>query len=295
MKSRDLPSWNRRTPTRLRLADDDSRRKAVEVLNPLVAGEGLMKTISLPEMLRFVDRNRRRAFTGPIRFFQLDRCFLERQDQALPQEPEAVVMVWAGPAETAHFSRESRPVDPYDARGELELLLESLGISPRCLPGAEENFYAPGSGMRILDQERELGRMGLIHPKVLRAYDLEGSVLHASLSLEALQEALPEGKSYNPVPVYPPVRRDLSLLVPEGVPYGAIAELLRSEGGEILETLDVFDLYEGEGIGSAERALGVRLVLRSLKETLKDKRVDNLLGKMLKRLELELKVKLRAE
>lgn len=282
-------------PERLRLASDDPRRGAVEVLNPLVAGEGLMKTISLPEMLRFVDRNRRRSFTGPIRFFQLDRCFLKKQDEALPQEPEAVVMVWAGPAETAHHSRESRPLDPFDARGEIEVLLESLGISARSTANDEESFYAPGSAVMVAAEQRELGRVGLVHPKVCQAFDLEGPVLHASLSLAALKEALPRAKSYEPVPIYPPVRRDLSLLVPKGVTYGAIADLLRSEGGELLESLDVFDLYEGEGIGSAERALGIRLVLRSLKGTLKDKRVDNLLGKMLKRLELELKVKLRAE
>ncbi len=282
-------------PDRLRLGEDDPRRSAVEVLNPLVAGEGLMKTSSLPEMLRFVDRNRRRAFSGPIRFFQLDRCFLKQQDEALPQEPEAVVMVWAGPAETAHFSREPRPVDLFDARGEIELALESLGIRPHCAPGQDESFYAPGSGAVVSDGSRELGRMGLLHPKVLKAFDLEGPVLHARLSLSALKEALPQGRSYQPVPIYPPVRRDLSLLVPKGVAYGAIAALLREEGGELLESLDVFDLYEGEGIGSAERALGVRLVLRSIKGTLKDKRVDQLLGKMLKRMELELRVKLRAE
>jgi phenylalanyl-tRNA synthetase beta chain len=282
-------------PDRLRLAEDDPRRRTVEVLNPLVAGEGMMKTISLPEMLRFVDRNRRRSFTGPIRFFQLDRCFLEKQDEALPEEPEALVMVWAGPAETAHFSRESRPPDPFDARGEVEVLLESLGISARFTARDAESFYTPGSGVVVSTEACEIGSLGQVHPKACEAFDLEGPVLHASLSLAALKEALPQGRSYEPVPVYPPVRRDLSLLVPQGVAYGAIADLVESEGGELLESLDVFDLYEGEGIGSAERALGVRLVLRSLKGTLKDKRVDNLLGKILKRLELELKVKLRAE
>ncbi len=282
-------------PDRFLLAQDDPRRGAVEVLNPLVAGEGLLKTTSLPEMLRIVDRNRRRAYTGPIRVFQLDRCFLKKEGLTLPEEPEALVVVWAGPAETAHSSREPRVLDPFDALGEIEVMLESLGIQARFSPGEEESYDEKGTAVGVRDDTRELGHIGMIHPRVAKAYGLEGPILHATLSLRRLEESLPQGAQYNPVPIYPPVRRDLSLLVPKGVGYGQIAGLLRGEGGELLESLDVFDLYEGKGIGSAARALGVRLVLRSLKGTLKDKRVDSLVAKILQKLDEELGVKLRAE
>ncbi len=282
-------------PDRLRLDEEDPRRRSVQVLNPLVSGEGHMKTHSLPECLRMVDRNLRHGWPGPIRLFELDRCFRARGEAELPTEPESLILIWAGPAEEAHYSREAREVDPADAWGELEVLLARLGLEDRLVrPVAAEPFESPGGSALIEAAGETLGRVGVLHPQVLRDFDLEGMVVWASLPLEALQRALPTARSYRPIPVYPPVRRDLSLVVPAGVSYGSVAGILSQLGGEILEDLEVVDLYEGPGIPEGSRAVGVRMVLRSDKGTLKDKRVDSLMAKMLDELGASLAVRLRA-
>jgi len=281
-------------PDRLQLPEEDPRRRTIQVLNPLVAGEGHLKSISLPEMLRVVDRNRRRGWTRPIRLFQLDRCFLARAGEPLPEEPESVVMVWAGPPEEPHFSRSERVLDPLDAVGELEVLLHRLRIPMTIEPSPVEPFLAPGASARLATPEGiELGRLGLIQRRVLKAFGVDGPVLWARLPLAALLEAAPEGLRYRPIPVYPPVRRDLSLVLPARVGYGEVARVLERVGGEILESHEVFDLYQGEGIEPGYRAVGVRLVLRSAKGTLKDRRVDRLIASMLEELRESLGVRLR--
>ena len=281
-------------PDRLGLAEDDRRRDRLQVLNPLVAGEGYLKSISLPEMLRTVDRNRRRGWTRPIRLFQIDRCFLAREGELLPDEPESLVLLWAGPPEEMHFSRTTRELDPYDALGDVGVLLERLAIDARVEAGAGEAFLAEQVSARFLADGREVGRLGLVHPAVLRRFELEGPVFWAEFPLATLIELLPAQLRYRPIPVYPPVRRDLSLVVPAGVDYAQVAAVLEEAGGEILESHEVFDVYEGKGIEKGSRAVGVRLVLRSAKGTLKDRRVDLIIASMLERLDAALGVKLRA-
>jgi phenylalanyl-tRNA synthetase beta chain len=281
-------------PDRLDLEEDDRRRRTVQVLNPLAAGEGHMKTISLPEMLRSVDRNLRRGWTGPIRLFQLDRCFLARPDQALPAEPEHLALIWAGPAEPAYRDRPLREPDPFDAKGELEVLLESQGIEATSQARVDEAFLAPGTGAVLGAGGEVLGRLGVVHPRVLRRYGLDPPVVWAELDLSALERALPGRQRYRPVPVYPPVRRDLSLVVPSQVAYGAVAAVLEETLEELLESCDVFDIYAGEGVEAGHRAVGVRLVLRSAEGTLKDKRVDKAVRRALEALEKRHGVRLRA-
>ena len=281
-------------PDRLGLQEDDPRRNTVQVLNPLVAGEGHLKSTSLPEMLRITDRNLRHGWTRPVRLFQLDRSFLAQEGELLPFEPEALCLLWAGPATEAHFSRPAAELDPYDALGDLEVLLDSIAIDAQLQSPGDEPFLVRGASARLVHDAEVLGRAGLLRREVLRHYHLDGPVFWAELSLPALLKALPGQLRYHEIPVYPPVRRDLSLVVPAGVEYAQVAAVLERLGGDLLESQEVFDLYQGEGIEPGSRAIGVRLVLRSAKGTLKDKRVDHLIARMIEELESSLGVVLRA-
>lgn len=280
-------------PARLGLPADDPREHAVRVMNPLTADQGQLRTSALPEMLRILDRNRRRGWVDPLRLFQLGRCFLPREGAPLPAEPEQLVLTWSGPAQLPHATVPARPADLYDVLGELEGLLESLGIVSSRLPGQREPYHLPGASLGVATAAGLLGSVGQVAPRVVAAFDLDQPVYCAELSLNALSAALPRERRYQPISPYPPVRRDLSLVVPAGVDYGAVAALVREVFESLLERLDLFDVYEGPGIPTGARALGVRLVLRSHEGTLKDRKVDALIQALLQRLHAGHGVELR--
>ncbi len=279
---------------RLGLPPADPRRRTVTVLNPLVTGEGHLRTTSLPELLRVVGRNRRRGIGDPLRLFQLDRCFVARAASLLPDEPEHLVMLWEGPAQVPHASVPARAVDLLDALGEVDALLESLGVRARRDRDSTEPFHAVGQGVGVRTESALLGTVGVLAAPVLAAFELDGPVVWAELSLAALLAALPAERRCAPLSPFPPVRRDLSLVAPAGVSWGAIAQILQAVFGALLESHDVFDLYAGEGLPAGARAIGVRLVLRSFEGTLKDRKVDGLMENALAQMRERCNVTLRA-
>lgn len=278
----------------LDLADDDRRRRTVEVLNPVAQGESRLRSTALPEMLRTVGRNRSRGYRGPIRMFQLSRCFVGRDSDPLPEEPEALVVVWNGAAHPPHFLEPVRPFDLYDALGEVEGLLASFGVAVSRAEEANEPYLRLGASAVLQASGGPLGVLGELSPVVARRFDLRDVTLVAELGLGALERALPGRRDYRPVSPYPPVKRDLSLVVTRTLEYRKILDRLEDVLGEVLESVEVFDLYQGPGLEEGEQALGIRLVLRSEKGTLKDKKVDGLLGRLLEDLHTRYGVRLRA-
>jgi phenylalanyl-tRNA synthetase beta chain len=244
-------------------------------------------------MLRIVDRNRRRGCVDPLRLFQVGRCFLARADAPLPEEPEQLVLIWSGPAQPPHATVPTRPVDLFDALGELEGLLAALGVAARREVGHGEPYHAAGASVGVGAATGIVGSVGEVDPRVVAAFELDEPVLCAELSLPALLAALPRERRYQPISPYPPVRRDLSLVVPAGVEYVTVASLAREAFDPLLERLDLFDVYAGPGIPAGARALGVRLVLRSHEGTLKDRKVDAMIEALLQRLRAGHGVELR--
>jgi phenylalanyl-tRNA synthetase beta chain len=268
-------------PDRLGLAPEDHRRRAVRILNPVVSGAGLLKTSSLPDMLRIVDRNRRRGWTGPIRLFQLDRSFIAREGEALPSEHDGVLLLWAGPATSTHFAAGDRRFSIFDALGELDSLLRVFRLEARRDPQAAESYHRPGGGTGLLLDGKRIGSVGELSPRVGSAFGLDEPVHVAELRLGALTDAIQTGYIFEPFSTYPPVRRDLSLLLPRRVAFERVERLVREGAGELLERFEVFDLYEGEGVPVDCRALGIRLEFRSSKGTLQQKKVDGVLARIL--------------
>jgi phenylalanyl-tRNA synthetase beta chain len=274
-------------PQTLGLAPDDARRRAVRVLNPVVAESASLRTTALPEMLRILDRNRRRGLTGPIRLFQLERCFLA-SEAPLPQEREGLSLLWAGPVQPAHFLVSQRAHTLFDALGEIEALLASEGLVATRRSVALEPYHRAGSSVGLALGDRWLGSVAQLDPRIALRFDLEEPVFVAELDWDVLRAAVAASgiRKFEPISSFPPVRRDLSLLVPLTVPYAEVCDVVRGGLGVLLESLEVFDLYQGSQVPAGQRAIGLRLSLRSQEGTLKDAKVDALLARVLEQLAL---------
>lgn len=281
-------------PDALGLDDSDPRRRTLSVLNPVVQGEGTLKSSALGEMARIVERNRRRGHTGPVRLFQVARCFLADEDAALPREPRQLVIAWSGPVRPLHFDDPEREVDLYDAIGDVEGLLHQIRIGARREPLEADAPWRPGSVVGFYHDDRLVGRVGELAPGVRRALDVEPAVLLAEFDFDALLEARDRVAAWVPFPAYPPVRRDLSLVAPRDVRWADVRRVVENATGELLESCELFDVFSGKDLPSGSVALGVRLSLRSAKGTLKDARVDRIVAKLLDDLESSHAIKLRA-
>jgi phenylalanyl-tRNA synthetase beta chain len=244
-------------------------------------------------MARVVARNLRHGWTAPIRLFEIARVFVPVDGQNLPDERSVLQMAWAGPARSTHPDDPSREVDLLDAAGELEALLLQFGHAVGRRPGEDRSWLRPGSAIDLFLGKTRVGELGEIAPTAARALDLPAPMLTATLEIEILAELDPGVVRCAPISAFPPARRDLSLVVPDAVSWGEVRDGLRRNLEEFLESCELFDVYEGDSLPEGTRALGVRLVLRSEKSTLKDQRVDRLLAKSLDDLKATHAIELR--
>jgi phenylalanyl-tRNA synthetase beta chain len=245
-------------------------------------------------MARIVERNRRRGHTGPVRLFQIARCFISEPDAALPAEPRQLVIAWSGPVRALHFDDVEREVDLFDAVGEVEGLLAHLRIDATRHAVAATAPWRPGSVVELRQGETVLGLIGELSPAVRRALDVQPPVLIAELDHAALLAARSETAAWTPFSSYPPVRRDLSLVAPRTVSWAQVRSVVEAATEDLLESCELFDVFEGGDLPDGSVALGVRLSLRSAKGTLKDARVDRLVAKLLDDLQSSHAITLRA-
>jgi phenylalanyl-tRNA synthetase beta chain len=268
----------------------------VRVLNPVVHDEAMLKTTAVGEMVRFVERNRRRGHTGPIRLFQIARCFRALEDAALPEESQQLLVAWSGPIAPLHpDASEKRDVDLYDALGELDATLDQWGIRATRAAGQARTWIRTGTCAGYVVDGVEVGVVGEVAPPVRRALDADGVVFVAEFDLSALLAARRDRSGFTAFSAYPPVRRDFSLVVPTATRWSEVVSIVRESLGPLLDGCDLFDVFEGEGLPPATRALGLRLSLRSASGTLKDKKVDAMLSKLLDGLRSTHQIRLRSE
>jgi phenylalanyl-tRNA synthetase beta chain len=167
-----------------------------------------------------------------------------------------------------------RAADFYAAKALLEALLEATGIDWRAEPAAQP-FLHPGKSASIVTSEGvELGWLGELHPLVLREWELQGPVAGFELNVDLVHE-LTQGRvaTYSDVTSFPAVLQDIAVIVPEDVPAARLAEVVRAGAGDLLTSLEVFDLYHGEQVGEGSKSLALRLEFRAPDRTLTDDEV----------------------
>jgi phenylalanyl-tRNA synthetase beta chain len=266
---------------RLGLADDDPRRSTLAVVNPRHGGDTQLRTVLLPSLIEVARRNLNAGAPAPVRLYQANRVFHPGQDRGredqhpdehlLPAEPRALQIGIAGWREKG---LDKVPADLLEVKGIVAVLAEQLQVTLEMAPAAAEGFLEAGAQWRITDGEgRPVGWAGRVAADVLERFDLDAPLAVAEIRLDDLAKA-PAAMTFKPFARFPAVKRDLSLVVPDGVAYGDLKGLVAQTGGELLESVELFDIYRGKGVAEGHAALGIRLLFRSAKGNLKGKTVD---------------------
>ncbi|TWT20334.1 phenylalanine--tRNA ligase subunit beta [Luteimonas marina] len=245
----------------------------VPLANPLSAELGVMRTQLLPGLVAALGRNLARQ-QPRVRLFELGKVFAAAGAGAAPVETPRIAAVLHGDARAEQWGEPARKADFHDLKGDLDSLAACAGArleyrpsnAPHGHPGrSAEVWRVDGAGERI-------GWIGELHPRLLRALDLDGAVIAFELDLEPLRRrAIPRAQGLSR---YPSVRRDLAFVAPEGVPWAALEATIRQAAGALLAEVRLFDRYVGKGVDPGFRSLATGLILQDKSRTLTDSDVD---------------------
>lgn len=265
----------------------------IELANPIAVDRRVMRRHLLPGLLEVAERNAR--FRQRQALFEIGPVFLPREGELLPNEPRRLAIVLTGPRTQPHWETAAPPsFDFYDLKGLLEGLADALHLPPLTFDPGDHPALHPGKCATVRLNGKALGFLGELHPETQARYEhFTAPVLVAELDAEALLRALPDHYALEPIPTYPPVIEDLSVVVDETIPAAEVEAVMRRAGGKRLVAVRLFDVYRGEQIGAGKKSLTYRLTYQDPSRTLTDKDAAKIRQRIIQALERELNAAIR--
>jgi phenylalanyl-tRNA synthetase beta chain len=271
----------------------------IKVLNPIASPLSVMRSSLLGSLVGVLRHNLSRRATR-VRVFETGRVF--RRDPAAGHgeravaglvQPRRVAGLAFGPVDSLQWGRSERPVDFFDAKGDVESLLAPL--KPRFLPDAHPAMH-PGRCARIELDGVAVGHVGELHPRWRQAYELPSAPMLFELDLDAaLTRPMPHPQ---PLPRQQAALRDLALVVGEAVSHDALIDCLSDDPSGLVRRVTLFDIYKpaqpSGGLAAGERSLALRLELLDPEATLTDQRIDAVVDAALSRATAGFGARLRA-
>ena len=274
---------------RIRLTADDPLRNTLKLRNPLSPEMSVLRTTLTPGLLENAQHNRNHQI-DTIALFEIGSVFVHDGEE---KEPQRVTGVLAGQIGEGVYSDPHRAPDFFDIKGLVEGMLEVCGVVDWTLQKTDVPTFHPGRNAEVLLGDRRLGVFGEVHPEVLENYDLPYKAYLFEFDLEGLADATTFAKRFEPISIYPKVARDLAIVVDKEILSDMPTELIYTTGGDSIDSVRLFDVYEGEQVPEGKKSLAYTITYHSATETLTDKAVNALHDKVVKRLNRELGAELR--
>ena len=261
---------------RLRLDAEDPLRQTVNISNPLGEDFSIMRTISLNGMLTSLATNYNRRNKN-VRLYELGNIYLPK---ALPvtELPDERMQFTLGMYGDGDF---------YTMKGVVEEFFDKIGMTEKRTydPEAGRNYLHPGRQADIYYQGTRVGYLGELHPAVADTYGIGERVYVAVLDMPSILPYATFDRKYDGIARYPAVTRDLSMVVPKNILAGQIEAVIEQRGGKLLESCQLFDIYEGSQIKEGYKSLAYSIVFRAKDRTLEEADVTAAMKKILNGLE----------
>jgi phenylalanyl-tRNA synthetase beta chain len=268
----------------VRIDEDAWERSFVKLINPLGEETSVMRTILTPNMMEVLGINYRRNIDA-VKAFEIGNTFMANtaDPSQLPEESDSMCIGIYGKEESF-----------FTLKGMVVELLNVLGITDITFESESEyGVYHPGRCARIVLDDMELGIMGEVHPEVTEKYGIAARCYVCELFFDNVLSKANREVIYKPLPKYPSTARDIALLVDEAVPVGKIREIIKANGGKILEKVELFDVYRGKQIAEGKKSAAFNLTYRSEEMTLTEDDVAKVHNRVLEALKSELDAVLR--
>ncbi len=267
---------------KIRWAKDDPRRRSFQILNPLGEDSSIMRTSTLPSMLEILSRNYNLRNKSAW-LYELSRIYLPGGADGLADEQKILTLGAYG------------ETDFYTLKGTVESILQSLRADDvRFCPVADNPSYHPGRCASVWAGEKYLGVLGQVHPLVAGAYGANTDLYAAELQFDELLSVMGPDAEYVPLPRYPAVTRDISLVCRREITVGRLERCIRSAGGALLKDVALFDVYQGQGIADDAKSVSFTLTLRDDTRSITAAEADEELSEILQALKSDLDAVIRS-
>ena len=261
--------------TNMMLPEGDSRYTAIPILNPISEEFPYMRTTLVPAVIEAAKRNIAQQ-NKDLWLFETANVY-EPKELPLTEVPHERPMacgIMMGKVTEAAWNQVQRDTDFYDVKGVVDGLLAKLGLTQFDIQSSSESYYHPGVSAHYTVNGVTIANYGELHPQVVKNFDLSGKVYMFEIDLEAVLSITVPPFRYQSFSKFPGTSRDLAIVAPVSVTSGEIVALIKEHGGEYLESVSIFDVYEGEHIEAGYRSLAYNLQFRSMEGTLNDEDID---------------------
>ncbi len=269
---------------KINLPESSILRQQVELINPLGEEYSVMRTSLIPNVLDVLSRNHNRK-VKQARIFEIGSVFLPKEVPVvnLPIEKKVLTIGIYGESE-----------DFFTLKGVCENLLDGLGICDYYFEKEENHStFHTGRCANIIWGTHVIGTLGELHPHVQENYDLQVRGYVADLDFNLIIQMANADQKFTSIPKYPAIERDIAILVKDDVTSLQIEKIVLSNGGNLLESVKMFDMYKGKQIPSGYKSVAYELIFRAEDRTLVDEDVNTIFADILKALETELEAQLR--
>ena len=261
--------------TNMMLPEGDNRYTAIPILNPISEEFPYMRTTLVPAVIEAAKRNIAQQ-NKDLWLFETANVY---EPKALPltevpHERPMACGIMMGKVTEAAWNQAQRDTDFYDVKGVVDGLLAKLGLTQYDIQPSSESYYHPGVSAHYTVNGVTIANYGELHPQVVKNFDLSGKVYMFEIDLEAVLSITVPPFRYQSFSKFPGTSRDLAIVAPVSVTSGDIVALIKEHGGEYLESVSIFDVYEGEHIEAGYRSLAYNLQFRSMEGTLNDEDID---------------------
>jgi len=250
-------------------------KELVEIENPVSAEFSYLRPSLIPNLLKAIGKNQK--FFKEIKIFEIGKVF--------PGLGKKEKKMLTGAITGDAF---------FEAKGIVDYLFEKLGI-PKVWydefqptpDNTQSSIWHLKKSAEIKVDHQEIGFLGEISPKIISALSLKERVIVFDLDFEKLANLASEEVIYQPVSPFPPVIRDISILVPRSVLVEEVLNKIENAGGELLIDVDLFDIFEGENLPEDKKSLAFHLIFQAKDRVLNSQEVNEILQKIIEALENE--------
>jgi len=269
----------------LRLPPDDPRLLPLPLLNPLAEVQSVMRTTLLPGLLETARYNLSHK-NSDLKIFELREVYSPRQGEKLPEERRALAGLVTGAVAPEGWNIPHEEADFYYVKGCVEQVLTELKTpAPTFTTGEGTPYLSPGKGAVINLGRDKIGTVGELHPEVAHAFELPSGVFIFEFELPLLANHFRREITFTPLPRFPSVARDVAVTIDAGISAEEIAAIIKGVDNRYIESIEVFDSYQGDPIPRGRKGLAYRIRYRSPDRTMTDEEVNEFHREVLERLE----------
>ena len=266
--------------------DKEGLGMPVELLNPLNAEQSIMRQSIIPGLLHSLAYNQNHGVKN-VQLYETGRVFFAAEGKKKPKEKERVAAVLAGAMGDPAWNNTPAAFDFFDGKGIIESLLHELAtpkVRFKALSAEEAPHLQPGRAAQVLSGGTVLGWVGEIHPLAADAFEATAPVVAFELDLDALVKTSQPARDYVDVPLFPAVTMDIALVVDEDVTNEKLMQVMRSAGGKLLSSIQLFDVYrDEERLGAGKKSMAYALKYRSPDKTLTAEEVNKQHERLIKK------------